>query len=236
MALGAYAQTDACQQKYSDEASCMKDPVCTWCKSAAVPSSCLEKENAKKLPPGVFQCESLVSVTENGPPPYWKKAATARWVVHNTTYGVLSTTSIHLNGTAFGNVQSHVDGYVEESTGTPYFYVSELDASQQDIAQNPKASFTVSEVDIGYCAKKGWDPEDPRCAKVVLSGEIVEVTDPDEQKKFKDALFTRHPPMKSWPVDHNWKVKKMNIEDIWMLDIFGGASIITPADYYNVTL
>ena len=92
---------------------------------------------------------------------------------------------IFLEGTAFGNVQSFVDGTVQNSTGTPYFYVSELDASQQDIAKNPRASFTVSEVSIGYCAQKGWDPEDPRCAKVVLSGKIVTVTDKEELTKFK---------------------------------------------------
>mmetsp|Transcript_23855 Transcript_23855/g.38339 ORF Transcript_23855/g.38339 Transcript_23855/m.38339 type:complete len:248 (-) Transcript_23855:121-864(-) len=233
----AFAQQDSCQPKYSDQASCDADSKCTWCKAGAVPSSCFEKENAKKLPPGVFVCDSVeIAQKKDGPPSWMKKAATARWVVHNTTYGTLATTSVHLNGTAFGNVQSFVDGDMTFTTGIPYFYVSEMDVSQQDIAANPMVSFTISEASIGYCAKKGWDPEDPRCAKVVLSGKVVEVTDSDEQAKFKSALFSRHPPMKSWPSDHNWKVKKLQIQDIWMLDFFGGASIIDPADYYNVTM
>jgi len=36
----------------------MADADCTWCKSGAVPSSCFEKTNAAKLPPGVFECEA----------------------------------------------------------------------------------------------------------------------------------------------------------------------------------
>jgi len=51
-----YAQDDACHSAHSSEADCVKDSKCSWCKSAAVPSSCATKENAKKLPPGVFDC------------------------------------------------------------------------------------------------------------------------------------------------------------------------------------
>lgn len=40
------------------QASCNADTTCTWCKAAAVPSSCFEKANAKRLPPGVFECDA----------------------------------------------------------------------------------------------------------------------------------------------------------------------------------
>eukprot|EP00468_Gymnochlora_sp_CCMP2014_P009939 CAMPEP_0167746124 /NCGR_PEP_ID=MMETSP0110_2-20121227/3536_1 /TAXON_ID=629695 /ORGANISM="Gymnochlora sp., Strain CCMP2014" /LENGTH=84 /DNA_ID=CAMNT_0007630849 /DNA_START=301 /DNA_END=555 /DNA_ORIENTATION=+ len=30
---------------------------CTWCTAGAVPSNCFEKEHAKNLPPGVFNCD-----------------------------------------------------------------------------------------------------------------------------------------------------------------------------------
>eukprot|EP00929_Paragymnodinium_shiwhaense_P022945 TRINITY_DN144_c0_g1_i17.p1 TRINITY_DN144_c0_g1~~TRINITY_DN144_c0_g1_i17.p1 ORF type:complete len:392 (-),score=101.88 TRINITY_DN144_c0_g1_i17:268-1443(-) len=50
------AQDDACRSAHSTEADCVKDTKCSWCKSAAVPSSCATKENAAKLPPAVFQC------------------------------------------------------------------------------------------------------------------------------------------------------------------------------------
>ncbi|GAB5358445.1 hypothetical protein AAMO2058_000458100 [Amorphochlora amoebiformis] len=168
----------------------------------------------------------------DGPPPFILKEKTARWVVHNATYGVLSTTSVHLNGTAFGNVQSFVDGDMSFSSGIPYFYVSEMDVSQEDIKANPKVSFTVSEVNVGYCAQQKWDPEDPRCAKVVLTGVMVTITG-EEADKFKNAMFARHPAMKYWPTSHSWEIKKLNITDIWMLDFFGGASILDLDAYYK---
>jgi len=39
--------------------------VCTWCKCGALPSSCWTVENAKKLPPGVYQCDSLNASIRN---------------------------------------------------------------------------------------------------------------------------------------------------------------------------
>lgn len=39
----------------ADESSC-NSGGCSWCKSAAVPSACKTKDEAKALPPSVFQC------------------------------------------------------------------------------------------------------------------------------------------------------------------------------------
>jgi len=52
----AVAQDDACKVKHATQDDCEKDTACTWCKAAAVPSSCFTKENAKRLPPAVFVC------------------------------------------------------------------------------------------------------------------------------------------------------------------------------------
>ena len=100
-------------------------------------------------------------------------ASNARWLVHNLSYGVLSTTSVQVcdptpsvsgrrfapsflsqacltdhqyDGVAFGNPQSFVDGTLDNSTGNLYMYVSGLDASMIDIAAKPEVSFTLSEV------------------------------------------------------------------------------------------
>jgi len=51
------AQDDACKTAHSTQTACKGDASCTWCKAAAVPSSCFTKENAKKLPAAVFQCD-----------------------------------------------------------------------------------------------------------------------------------------------------------------------------------
>merc|ERR1719195_1918982 len=47
---------DACKTSHKTEAECSADQKCSWCTSAAVPSSCFTKENAAKLPSAVFKC------------------------------------------------------------------------------------------------------------------------------------------------------------------------------------
>lgn len=48
-------EADPCENL--PQAQC-KPPQCVWCKSAAVPSACFTKEQAQRLPPGVFQCDA----------------------------------------------------------------------------------------------------------------------------------------------------------------------------------
>jgi cathepsin B len=53
---------DPCHNKYTTAAACLADHTtgggCSWCKCAAVPSSCWTVSNAKKLPAGVYQCNT----------------------------------------------------------------------------------------------------------------------------------------------------------------------------------
>jgi len=94
----------------------------------------------------------------DSPPHFWEKAATARWLVHKLDYGVLSTTSSQLDQIAFGNPQSFSDGPVASSSGKLYFYVSDLDASAQDLAVDNKCSLSLSLQMLGdYCTKE-WAP------------------------------------------------------------------------------
>jgi hypothetical protein len=55
--------TGSCDS-YSTQSKCDGDSSCTWCKCAAVPSKCYSKADAKKLPPGVFACDSLRTTTK----------------------------------------------------------------------------------------------------------------------------------------------------------------------------
>ena len=71
-AVHAAPFANPCNGVYSTEAACDKDAKCTWCKSAAVPSSCNTLADAKTLPPGVFACDKklkLPLVKANPPPP-----------------------------------------------------------------------------------------------------------------------------------------------------------------------
>jgi hypothetical protein len=103
------------------------------------------------------------------------------------------------------------------------------------------AALTISEAvtdpahysDSQCGARSGVDPEDPRCAKLTLSGTMEMATDPEDIATGKASLFARHPQMPEWPTDHGFKVFEMKIRDIWMIASYGGGSTVQPADYYK---
>ncbi|XP_064800143.1 protein CREG2-like [Oncorhynchus masou masou] len=66
-----------------------------------------------------------------------------------------------------------------------------------------------------------YDPEDPRCARLTLTGKMVEV-DPEEVEFAKEAMLSIHPVMKKWPVGHNWFVMKLQLTQVWLQDWVGG--------------
>jgi len=51
-------EEDACRAKHTNKDECQKDSSCSWCEASAVPSACYTKENAKRLPPAVFECQA----------------------------------------------------------------------------------------------------------------------------------------------------------------------------------
>uniref|UniRef100_A0A2P2HY99 Protein CREG1-like n=1 Tax=Hirondellea gigas TaxID=1518452 RepID=A0A2P2HY99_9CRUS len=169
------------------------------------------------------------------PPPYYQYARVARYITHVSDWASLATVSTHegIQGYPFTNVFSISDGTVENSTGTPYFYLTALDLSVQDLQKDPRASMTASLAQSNYCRRQDLDPQDPRCAHLILTGEIVKLKrNSAEEDLAKNALFERHPEMLEWPTDHDWFFARLAIRHIYLLDFFGGAKVITPEDYY----
>eukprot|EP00981_Chlorochromonas_danica_P004913 scaffold988_cov165-Ochromonas_danica.AAC.15 len=171
---------------------------------------------------------------DNRKPPFWKKAETARWLAHENLWGTFSTSSLHLNKQAWGQPKSFVDGSNSNSTGVLYFYDSDMDVSVQDANADSRVAFSLSMAQQNLCPVDKLDPEDPRCARVVFSGNFVEVTDPAELSFAKQALFERHPAMETWPTDHDWKVHTITLSEIWLIDIYGGAGTVDISEYYAV--
>jgi hypothetical protein len=170
------------------------------------------------------------------PPPFTEKAKSARYMLHNIGWGTLSTLSTQYDGAPFGNPQSLCDGPAGNSTGIPYFYVSELDASIVDIAADPRCTLTLSEASSDYCTRKSYDPEDPRCARLVLTGTCAKVTNHAEASFAQAALFEQHPQMASWPPGHEWFVMRLDVHAIWLINFFGGASHVEVGEFMNVRL
>jgi hypothetical protein len=174
-------------------------------------------------------------------------------MVHALSLGVVSTISAKAGvtmGAPFGNIISYVDGPCAQSTGIPYFYVSPLDQSAKDASIRPQVSLTLSESFLpatchafgqtaACAATTHGDPENPVCARLVISGEWV-VVDPSHDASVhawaQEALFERHPAMVAWPVDHDWKIIKLQISDLWFIDYFGGAYELDLGDYLDYHL
>merc|ERR1712139_223485 len=78
---------DPCHAKYKNQTACDADTStgggCPWCKCAAVPSSCWTKENAKKLPSGVYTCDSLALTTKPLSPAAAAKPETHAELIHD---------------------------------------------------------------------------------------------------------------------------------------------------------
>ena len=158
-------------------------------------------------------------------PKYTDYAKVSRWALARCNFGTISTLSTRNVGFPFGNVASVADGIRSDidgknSTGHPYFYLTMRDISAQDIAANPKVSFQITQATFpgeNYCST--LTAEDPTCVRLTLSGNMVTVTNKTEVEFGLDALYSKHPAMEGWPTDHDWKVMKLNITDIFLLDL-----------------
>ncbi|XP_028248887.1 protein CREG2 [Parambassis ranga] len=172
----------------------------------------------------------------SSPPPHQETARTARYIAHYSDWGHLSTISTQdkIKGLPFGNVFSVSDGPLDNSTGVVYFYVTPMDNTVTDLKSNPYASLTFSEAEGDFCRQMVYDPEDPRCARLTLTGKMVEVA-PEELAFAKEAMFSRHPVMTKWPVGHKWFFMKMELIQVWLQDWVGGTSLIPLEDYFKAT-
>ncbi|XP_010554018.1 PREDICTED: protein CREG1 [Tarenaya hassleriana] len=170
-------------------------------------------------------------VLSNSKPDRKNVVASARWLVAENTWGVLSTVSGDLRGAPWGNVVSFSDGIPGKGTGIPYFYLTTLDVTARNALKDPRASLAISEKPIGTCTK---DPMDPTCAKLTLTGKLLPLKQGSEEAKVAEkALFAKHPEMIGWPKSHDFQFFKLEICHIFLLNWYGGPKLITVQEYLN---
>lgn len=169
-------------------------------------------------------------------PPREDAARVARFVTHVCDWGALATTSTapELRGQAFADVLSLSDGLPGQGSGVPYFYLSPMQQLVGNLQEDANATLTLTLGQTNFCRKNGFDVQSPLCAHTIMSGTVIKVNE-TELEFAKQALFTRHPEMKSWPASHNWFFAKLNITHIWVVDYFGGPKTVTPEEYYRVS-
>ena len=163
-------------------------------------------------------------------------------VARGLDWGVLSTTSTRTEGTAVGDAFGNPYSFAEVG-GVPYFYGSTLDASMTDAftgaGASPRASFSLSEAELSgddelSSCRIGsilGDPENPPCARLVLSGALVNVSGTPEGAAAWTALVAKHPSFADYPASHDFFVSKLDVDGIFFIDMFGGADYLDPAAY-----
>merc|ERR1712178_122997 len=179
------------------------------------------------------------------PPKPADKVATARWMAHRLDWGVLSTTSSRSEGTKPGDAFGNPYSFADAGKGTPYFYGSMLDATMIGLSKQTKASLALSEASLtGHDAQEACkigeaygDPENPPCARLVLSGNVVKLeVNSTEEKEARAALFQRHPSFSKFPDDHHFFVSKLEVTGVWLISEYGGAAIIPPDQYLGYSM
>ncbi|GBG33846.1 Protein CREG1 [Hondaea fermentalgiana] len=181
-------------------------------------------------------------------------AAAARWLLCASDHGIMATDGGVVNADLrkdsstsasipFGNVVAFADGNVEHNrivncTGEPYFYLTKLDATQQDLEGNSWATLAMSMADLRYSSHAPCslvNAESPLCWRLNLVGKVSHVGE-NEKERARHSLFSRHPDMKFWPSDHEFQIFKMQVSKVFLIDFFGGAPNIPIEDYMNVVL
>jgi len=175
-------------------------------------------------------------------PWFWNHVAVARWMAETLDWGVLSTTSTRTEGTAVGDAFGNPYSFAEVG-GVPYFYGSTLDASMTDAfagaGASPRASLSLSEAELSgddelSSCRIGailGDPENPPCARLVLSGALVNVSGTPEGAAAWAALVAKHPSFADYPASHDFFVSKLDVDALFFIDMFGGADYLDPAAY-----
>uniref|UniRef100_A0AAG5CSG4 CREG-like beta-barrel domain-containing protein n=1 Tax=Anopheles atroparvus TaxID=41427 RepID=A0AAG5CSG4_ANOAO len=173
------------------------------------------------------------------PPNHTEYAKMARYLVHKAEWvsmGSLSTVAA-VKGFPMVNIISVADSARgAKSTGVLYFYLTMLDYTAQDLAKDNRLTVMLSLDQDLYCTKKGVDPMEPTCARIMISGTLVKINateSPEEYDFGSSAMFSRHPAAKKWieTDGHNFFLCKLNIVQIAVLDFYGGPHYVTVDEY-----
>lgn len=155
----------------------------------------------------------------------------ARWLVNSSEWATLSW----LEGG--DNLRSLVMSIASSDEGRIFMYLME------DVTFKGSLTFSEAQIDPSQffgsrCGPDGaLDPQDPRCAKLTISG-IVSPVEEDTKQLALDTLFAAHPQMAHWPSDHNFIPCEMSIHEedgLWMIANFGGGGSMNADEYFEAT-
>ncbi|EPS57679.1 hypothetical protein M569_17139, partial [Genlisea aurea] len=65
--------------------------------------------------------------------------------------------------------------------------------------------------------------------------EVVKGNSSSEWEFARNALFSKHPEMIGWPENHHFEVFKLEIENVFLVNWFGGRKTVTVDQYLNAS-
>lgn len=163
----------------------------------------------------------------------------ARWLVQSTKWATLSW--IENTDEGERDLKSLVTS-IAEFEGRIFLYLMEEEEQDDDTAFNAALTFSEAQVDTSQyfgakCGPDGvLDPQDPRCAKLTITG-VISPCETTTKQLALDTLFTTHPQMAHWPEGHGFVPHEMKINEkngLWMIANFGGGGFFDAADYNGV--
>ncbi|XP_076754353.1 cellular Repressor of E1A-stimulated Genes [Xylocopa sonorina] len=181
--------------------------------------------------------EKNQQIPVDDPPPIDQAALMARYIVNQGDWVPVATISTRKDVESFpiATLVSYADGLLGNGSGIPYLYLTPLDFTAQDLAKDNRASLLFSLAQGEYCKNKRWDPMDPRCARVILTGKVKPLkNESSEYVIASKAFFQRHPGLVNMPPDHRFYFAKLKIISIVVLDTFGGPKYVSVKDYLHL--
>jgi len=160
-------------------------------------------------------------------------ARMARWLAHTLDWGTLAVTRFK-DHTPIAGAVSFSDGRPDSPSGRLFFYLTPMDELLHNLHHSPSAAFTVTEAQRLPQGCGATDPEDPTCAKATFLGTVAAVPEPDLDLS-RQALFSRHPAMASWPEGHGFACYELHVAEVHLLDYYGGMKVISSQEYYGAS-
>lgn len=197
-----------------------------------------------KVNPIIFVCVLLMGCingdcqkSTSNRPPYENYPAMARYLVHKSNWTSMGTISSQSNllGFPMVNIISIADSKLNApSTGHIYFLLTDLDFTAQDLnAYNKLTALFTEDQDLA-CTINRTDSMEPTCARVIITGSAVRLDTNDPEYSLADIFYTnRHSASIHWRKTHKFYLCKLEIEQIAILDFYGGPHFVSVADYYE---
>ncbi|XP_061390008.1 protein CREG1-like [Musca vetustissima] len=171
-------------------------------------------------------------------------AEIARKLVHQTDWASVGTISQKpaIKDYPMVNIISINDNDAQQkSTGRIQFLLTDLDFTGEDRKVNNRTTFLFTDEQRLHCSQGSdvpfIDPMEPKCPRAMISGQIKKLDKNSRDYSPAEASFIkRHPAAENWIKKHDFYLCELEIENIYVLDFYGGPHNVKADDYYNIKL